>query len=93
MGPLRENDVTFYDGVTMTMFQPNLPFWGMIMTKSRSISTVEGSGATCTRIFFEFFFFKTGDLFMVHLTQKIQKREKNAKNACPGPKGTVFIHL
>ena len=26
------------------------------MTKSRSISTVEGSGATCTRIFFELFF-------------------------------------
>ena len=25
-------------------------------TKSRSISTVEGSGATCTRIFFELFF-------------------------------------
>ena len=26
------------------------------MTKTRSISTVEGSGATCTRIFFELFF-------------------------------------
>ena len=25
-------------------------------TKSRSISTVEGSGATCTRIFFKLFF-------------------------------------
>ena len=28
----------------------------MNMTKSRSISTVEGSGATCTRNFFELFF-------------------------------------
>ena len=28
----------------------------MVMTKSRSISTVEGSGATCTRNFFELFF-------------------------------------
>ena len=27
-----------------------------VETKSRSISTVEGSGATCTRIFFELFF-------------------------------------
>ena len=42
------------------------------MIRCRSISTVEGSGATCTRIFFEFFF-KTGDLSMVQLTQKIQK--------------------
>ena len=28
----------------------------IIMTKSRSISTVECSGATCTRIFFKLFF-------------------------------------
>ena len=28
----------------------------VLMTKSRSISTVEGSGATCTRNFFELFF-------------------------------------
>ena len=47
-------------------------------TKSRSISTVEGSGATCTRNFFELFF-KTGDLSMVQLTQKMQKNSKRWK--------------
>ena len=46
-----------------------------VMIRCRSISTVEGSGATCTRNFFEFFF-KTGDLSMVQLTQKIQKISK-----------------
>ena len=43
--------------------------------KFRSISTVEGSGATCTRIFLNYFF-KTGDLSMVQLTQKMQKSDK-----------------
>ena len=37
VGPLRENDVTFYDGVTMTMFQPNLPFWGMIILNPQPV--------------------------------------------------------
>ena len=46
-----------------------------VTTKSRSISTVEGSGATCTRIFLNYFF-KTGDLSMVQLTQKMQKISK-----------------
>ena len=52
---------------------------GRLTTKSRSISTVEGSGATCTRNCFELFFFKTGDFSMVQLTQKMQKISKKWK--------------
>ena len=52
--------------------------WPPFRTKPRSISTVEGSGATCTKKIFEFFF-KTGDLSMVQLTQKIQKISKKWK--------------
>ena len=47
-------------------------------TKSRSISTVEGSEATCTRNFLNYFF-KTGDLSMVQLTQNMQKISKKWK--------------
>ena len=53
------------------------------MIRCRSISTVGGSGATCTRNFFEFFFFKTGDLSMVQLTQKIQKNSKKWRKKTP----------
>ena len=39
------------------------------------------------------FFFKTGDLFMVHLTQKIQKREKTPKMHVQAQKGQyLFIY-
>ena len=45
------------------------------MTKSRSISTVGGSGATCTRNFLNYFF-KTGEFSMVQLTRNMQKISK-----------------
>ena len=47
--------------------------------KFRSISTVEGSGATCTRIFLNIFF-KIGDLSIVQL--KIFEKAKKKRQKC-----------
>ena len=53
------------------------------MIRCRSISTVEGSGATCTRIFFDFFLKQVIFLWSSwpKKFKKIQKSKKNAKNA------------
>ena len=55
-----------------------------LMTKSRSISTVEGSGATCTRNFFEFFFQNRWSFYGPvdpKNSKNFKKVKKNAKNA------------